>query len=252
MSKKIQITFIFFLLIFIFCGCNSNIEITYPRYFTTKEEIEGYAFDENKTSIGSFVKTKNDYLFIPYKLYDDEANKEYSVIQLGFNSIGIRTNGKFMIYSKQKIVTRFYFPNSIKTIYHSYFENYNISGGVKFFYCGEIIDLSPFELGNEKDIIYVPYNQYDLFKEKNLNLNRTLLKSNVEYHLNYDNNELYYIDYYENEETIKFIPPIPERKGYLFDGWYKEQECINKWNFEIDTVNNIEEKTVTSLYAKWI
>ena len=24
--------------------------------------------------------------------------------------------------------------------------------------------------------------------------------------------------------------------GYTFDGWYKEKECINKWDFTVDTL----------------
>ena len=24
--------------------------------------------------------------------------------------------------------------------------------------------------------------------------------------------------------------------GYTFDGWYKEKECINKWNFTVDAL----------------
>jgi uncharacterized repeat protein (TIGR02543 family) len=42
-------------------------------------------------------------------------------------------------------------------------------------------------------------------------------------------------------------PNMPIRIGYSLDGWYKEVACINKCNFNIDTViSNI------TLYAKWI
>lgn len=35
------------------------------------------------------------------------------------------------------------------------------------------------------------------------------------------------------------IPPEdPVRDGYSFDGWYKERELINKWNFDTDTVTD--------------
>ena len=46
--------------------------------------------------------------------------------------------------------------------------------------------------------------------------------------------------------------------GYTFDGWYKEKECINKWNFTVDALPEKildENKEVlyqeTILYAKW-
>ena len=55
------------------------------------------------------------------------------------------------------------------------------------------------------------------------------------------------------------IPPIPERDGYAFDGWYKENECINRWNFATDSLPSEQldndENVVyqeTKLYAKWI
>ena len=59
--------------------------------------------------------------------------------------------------------------------------------------------------------------------------------------------------------TITTIPPDPTREGYTFGGWYKEPECINKWDFDTDTLpelildenNNIVFQE-TALYAKWI
>lgn len=58
-----------------------------------------------------------------------------------------------------------------------------------------------------------------------------------------------------------FIPPEPQREGYTFGEWYKEEECINEWDFEVDiTKEEIrpssfyefrEEYPGTYLYAKW-
>ncbi|QNU65658.1 InlB B-repeat-containing protein [Ruminiclostridium herbifermentans] len=42
-------------------------------------------------------------------------------------------------------------------------------------------------------------------------------------------------------------PQIPTYEGYIFDGWYKEADCINKWDFTTDRVTS-----ETILYAKWI
>ena len=69
------------------------------------------------------------------------------------------------------------------------------------------------------------------------------------------------IDYYEEDSLIEFIPPNPEKDGYIFDGWYKEEECINKWDFNTDITgkeifieyeNQYEEYPGIYLYAKWI
>ena len=100
--------------------------------------------------------------------------------------------------------------------------------------------------------------------------------ANVSYFYNYDNapnDNYYWIDDYEYGEKISFIPPEPTRAGYTFGGWYKESECINKWDFEIDKLPTVRYTDVipdhqilndsrreidyriyqeTKLYAKWI
>jgi len=41
-------------------------------------------------------------------------------------------------------------------------------------------------------------------------------------------------------------PTIPVKTGYLFGGWYRENDCIHRWNFTTDVVVlNI------TLHAKW-
>ncbi len=82
--------------------------------------------------------------------------------------------------------------------------------------------------------------------------------ANVSYYYNYEGSEndgYYWIDDIENGEKIEVIPDEPKREGYKFGGWYKEQECINKWDFEKDTIIKAEyhEKFIENkLYAKWI
>ena len=41
-------------------------------------------------------------------------------------------------------------------------------------------------------------------------------------------------------------PANPTRSGYNFGGWYKEEACINQWNFTSDTVTGD-----ITLYASW-
>ena len=93
--------------------------------------------------------------------------------------------------------------------------------------------------------------------------------ANVSYFYNYENSPndgYYWIDNYDYGEKVEFIPPVPTRAGYTFGGWYKERECINEWNFEIDRLPDylFNEGTPpdpenyrpiyqeTKLYAKWI
>ena len=83
--------------------------------------------------------------------------------------------------------------------------------------------------------------------------------ANVSYYYNYEKEDPYtfFIDDVDGEK-ITNIPPTPYREGYIFEGWYKEKECINEWNFDVDIVPSKEYteegeyiyKEIT-LYAKW-
>ncbi|MDE5667490.1 MAG: InlB B-repeat-containing protein, partial [Clostridia bacterium] len=89
--------------------------------------------------------------------------------------------------------------------------------------------------------------------------------ANVSYMYNFEGSEnegYYWVDSYDNS-IISFIPPVPERSGYAFNGWYKEKECINVWDFETDktgkeiklgtsNLNSYNVNDITFLYAKWI
>ncbi len=117
--------------------------------------------------------------------------------------------------------------------------------------------------------IYFPFKRYETLKAYSSSDIRAL-PANVSYYYNYENPKnggYYWIDDCDYGGKIEFIPPEPEREGYEFDGWYKEPECINKWDFETDTLpekqtemqENLygeeEEVTVyqeTILYAGWI
>lgn len=94
--------------------------------------------------------------------------------------------------------------------------------------------------------------------------------ANISYYYNYENaknNGYYWIDDYDYGGTIEFIPTDPIREGYKFDGWYKEAECINKWDFKTDRLPKEKTERIysesgefwdkavyqeTILYAKWI
>ena len=65
-----------------------------------------------------------------------------------------------------------------------------------------------------------------------------------------------------DESIITYIPPTPEREGYKFAGWYKDEECTEEWDFENDTTGKeviiggytVYDKEYEGiyLYAKWI
>ena len=122
------------------------------------------------------------------------------------------------------------------------------------------IDGEQNELTFTRDVVY-SYDYCIINRGGRLSDRRYI--ANVSYMYNYENTEnngYYWVDSYDND-VITFIPPNPERLGYLFGGWYKEPECVNQWNFETDktgkllnneTCENFATYDGTYLYAKWI
>lgn len=206
--------------------------------------------DENNIAIGN-LKTypKSGAVFFPERI------QNYTVSKIGFASgMGFGGNGYFYGSNQDGvIIKRCYFPHTITEVMHGYM--YLISARhLKIFYCGEVIDVECFDVEFRNVEIYVPAEKYDLFKNvlSEKYFRGSLLKANVSYYLNYDENNYYYIDYYENGEKILYIPPEPQRDGYAFGGWFKEADCINQWFFDADTVQISEEAQEIQLYAKWI
>lgn len=81
--------------------------------------------------------------------------------------------------------------------------------------------------------------------------NSNVYNANIVFMNNYSaeiNGGYYSLDNIIAGEKIP-LPPDPEREGYIFDGWYIEPECINKWDFETSPV--IEEDAEFRLYAGW-
>ncbi len=114
---------------------------------------------------------------------------------------------------------------------------------------------------HNKGHYYVPSEYYDGYVELNVrhpDIVRSLYKANVCYYYNLEESDYYYVDYYDADSLIEFIPPDPVNEGYSFGGWYKEKECINKWDFENDIVPSKEYDEngqyilkEIKLYAKW-
>ena len=112
----------------------------------------------------------------------------------------------------------------------------------------------------------VSYNRYKkIFRNASASSFKEMMiiVANVNYMYNYEgaeNEGYYWVDSYD-KDLIEFIPPKPQREGYIFGGWYKEKECINAWDFTSDITKEeivalsykefAEEELVTYLYAKW-
>ncbi|MBO7377330.1 MAG: InlB B-repeat-containing protein, partial [Clostridia bacterium] len=109
------------------------------------------------------------------------------------------------------------------------------------------------------DNVYLNSEIYEFQKSRDRNYT---LPGNVTYYYNYDgspNDGYYWLDNYNYGEKIQYPPENPAREGFMFYGWYKEAECINKWEFETDALpdslpdgNGGEVYQETNLFAKWI
>ena len=93
--------------------------------------------------------------------------------------------------------------------------------------------------------LYVEYQQ----EYQKSELNSLVKIADLQY---ISDGQVYFIADYDEGETIAYVPEAPEKEGYEFGGWYKEEECENEWNFEEDTFTLAEGQTVMKLYAKWI
>ena len=227
-------------------GCSSNNENKEEKREIVNENFYCKVIDENNIAIGG-LKTypENGAVFFP------EQIEGYTVSKLGYNS-PLRSGGPGYLYTggiDDPFVKRYYFPHTIKEAISGYTSHLEM--GLKMFYCGEVINLSCID--GRKSEVYVPAEKYELFNQaKSKYFYGSLLKANVSYHLNYDEDNYYYVDYYENGEKILYVPPIPQRDGYTFGGWFKEAECINQWDFDVDTLQLSEDIEEIKLYAKWI
>ena len=97
------------------------------------------------------------------------------------------------------------------------------------------------------------YVTYDKF----LNSNKIIERENVSYWIGEE--KPYWIDDFEYGEKITYIPEEPKRDGFEFVGWFKEEDCLNEWNFETDTLPKAQKMedgedfyAETKLYANWI
>ena len=105
------------------------------------------------------------------------------------------------------------------------------------------------------------YNYYYTIENARMHIGVRMHMANVSYYYNYEdapNEDYYWIDNYTYGDKIDYIPEIPIREGYTFNGWYKDSECIYPWDFEVDKTpdalydeQGVEVYQETKLYAKW-
>lgn len=231
------------LFILLMCMTSCSININSKQLYT--DEFYCRIIDDENIAIGDArYHPESGALFYPEKI------EKYTVSQIGISTgLGFGGNGYFH-QNQEVILKRLYFPSTIKSVNYGYMDH--SIGNEEIFYCGEVIDLARFDKDCYSLNMYVPIKKYDLFKNVLSKYYKgKLLKANVSYHLNYDEDNYYYVDYYENGQIISYIPPDPKRDGHKFNGWFKECECINQWDFNKDIIQIIDGEDEIKLYAKW-
>jgi uncharacterized repeat protein (TIGR02543 family) len=82
--------------------------------------------------------------------------------------------------------------------------------------------------------------------------NSNVRPANIVFMNNYSdevNGGYYRLDNIESGEKVP-TPPVPNRSGYDFVGWYTESDCITAWDFNNEL--SIDENTELRLYASWL
>ena len=240
-------------------GCDAA-EDFFAGIFTADFEYEGVKY--------STLSMKGHEPYLTAVGLAEDCEKEIVYVYDEIRGIPVTTTGlkaymsdqaNFYNYKTDKI-KRIYFPWSIKsraqgTVWDSSLE-YVFSPSTT-----QIIDA--YALVN----FVVPKSAYDTALETNCLGERlyhgtdNLTPANISFFFNYENNPnegYFFIDLLEESGKLNKLPYDPKREEYIFDGWYKETECINEWNFDTDIAtieydeNGERIYEEICLYAKWM
>lgn len=143
--------------------------------------------------------------------------------------------------------------------YSQYSKDARLEIGVYYTgYLKKVIINTTIKLGSVREDVgyYFNYNRYYSGKYR-----KEIKLANLQFLYNYNespNEGYFWIDDIDNGEKVEVIPDTPEREGYTFGGWYMEEDCENKFDFNTVFNKPVLEKGdiypddyVTYLYAKW-
>ena len=235
--------------IFMFCAssCFKNCGIGL-RLYESEYFICSLPYDSNDINILGLTEKgmEQEYLVVPERIDGKRVNAIGCTTGLATTKIKekygdakyaqIKSSNLKKMFIKSKIVIRGFGLEAS----HPFVDCPNLEG---VFYIS-----NEYEYMSYKEVYRTSYLPF----EKN---------ANVSYYYNYKNapNDGYYwIDNYTYGDKIDYIPEIPIRGGYTFNGWYKDSECIYPWDFEVDKTpdalydeQGVEVYQETKLYAKW-
>ena len=213
-------------------------DFIYEHWYENQEEFKEY---EHISIIGLTEqgKTKKE-LLIPEEI--NGAPVKYLGYRLYLNIIG----ELFSSNTEKLFLTKTY--GSHEWFFHTSGHIYATEAEIYFNLEG--VDYTKIRLAEREWNRYYEINNFSSEVDKNLCVN-------VIYYKNDGSDKISFVDDYDGGK-ITFMPPEPKREGYEFAGWYKEEECINEWDFAVDEVPEKEygedgeyKLKETSLFAKW-
>ncbi len=213
-------------------------DFIYEHWYENQEEFKEY---EHISIIGLTEqgKTKKE-LLIPEEI--NGAPVKYLGYRLYLNIIG----ELFSSNTEKLFLTKTY--GSHEWFFHTSGHIYATEAEIYFNLEG--VDYTKIRLAEREWNRYYEINNFSSEVDKNLCVN-------VIYYKNDGSDKISFVDDYDGGK-ITFMPPEPKREGYEFAGWYREEECINEWNFAVDEVPEKEYGEdgeymlkETSLFAKW-
>ena len=91
-------------------------------------------------------------------------------------------------------------------------------------------------------------SMYDWYQEFFVPESSTLVIANLTYIV--DGVEYWMDDCIDGQYILE--PPIPSKDGCVFDGWYSEENFLNKWDFSVNQYIEPQDGVSLKLYAKFI
>ena len=214
-------------------------DFIYEHWYENQEEFKEY---EHISIIGLTEQgqTKKE-LLIPEEI--NGAPVKYLGYRLYLNIIG----ELFSSNTEKLFLTKTY--GSHEWFFHTSGHIYATEAEIYFNLEG--VDYTKIRLAEREWNRYYEINNFSSEVDKNLCVN-------VIYYKNDGSDKISFVDDYDGGK-ITFMPPEPKREGYEFAGWYREEECINEWDFAVDEVPEKEygeddeyNFKETSLFAKWV
>ena len=206
-------------------------------------------YNEDKTGVIILELTEKgqeqEILVIP-----EEING-LPVVQLGGTTMGYPYQSSSTLRSSK--VKKVYFKTKKENIAGG-FTNFQNSRNVDFVIISPLNDcfyfLGLFSAGGYVDGKYLPNSFYGNIDQETFvseSHNVEVKKSNVIFYDSCDG-EVYWLDEIKLG-AVYVTPESPCKDGFVFDGWYTEEECTIKWDGQYVLSDG---KETLNLYAKWV